>query len=176
MGSGLDELLSKKWKETNSKTDRLLWERIWTNGVINKILFLTEIEFIVARNVARGFIPAKYSETMVSLQGGDCHPTRRRGTRLGQKRTVSVKYEHKRLYSGSKFKVSRFKVNWWKLHGFEISRGGTLRVIAAVHRFINYVKQYEKCYPAARRCRLQCGEAKQPWTVNLTTWVTFRLW
>ena len=54
-----------------------------------------EIEFIVARNVARGFIPAKYSEAMVSLQGGDCHPTRRRGTRLGQKRTVSAKYEHR---------------------------------------------------------------------------------
>ena len=54
-----------------------------------------EIEFIVAQNVARGFIPAKYSEAMVSLQGGDCHPTRRRGTRLGQKRTVSAKYEHR---------------------------------------------------------------------------------
>ena len=56
-----------------------------------------EIEFIVARNVARGFIPAKYSEAMVSLQGGDCHPTRRRGTRLGQKRTVSAKHEHRRV-------------------------------------------------------------------------------
>jgi len=67
-----------------SKTDRFPWERIWTTGVINKILFLLEIEFIVARNVARGFIPAKYSEAMVSLQGGVCHPTRRRGTRLGQ--------------------------------------------------------------------------------------------
>ncbi len=65
--------------------------------MINKILFLMEIEFIVARNVARGFIPAKYSEAMVSLQGGDCHPTRRRGTRLGQKRTVSAKYEHRRV-------------------------------------------------------------------------------
>jgi hypothetical protein len=52
--------------------------------VINKNLFLMEIEFIVARNAAKGFIPAKYSEAMVSLQGGDCHPTRRRGTRLGQ--------------------------------------------------------------------------------------------
>jgi len=61
--------------------------------VINKILFLMEIEFIVARNVARGFIPAKYSEAMVSLQGGDCHPTRRRGTRLGQEGTVSAKNE-----------------------------------------------------------------------------------
>ncbi len=30
---------------------------------------------------------------------------------------------------------------------FEISRGGTLRVTAAVHRFINYVMQYEKCDP-----------------------------
>ena len=42
-----------------------------------------------------------------------------------------------------------FKVNWWKLHGFEILRGGTLPVTAAVHRFINCVKQYEKCDPAA---------------------------
>ncbi len=65
--------------------------------MINKILFLMEIEFIVARNVARGFIPAKYSEAMVSLQGGNCHPTRRRGTRLGQKRTVSAKYEQRRV-------------------------------------------------------------------------------
>jgi hypothetical protein len=48
------------------------------------MLFLMEIKFIVARNVAKGFIPAKYSEAMVSFQGGDCHPTRRRGTRLGQ--------------------------------------------------------------------------------------------
>jgi len=52
--------------------------------VINKILFLMEIEFIVAQNVARGFILAEYSEAMASLQGGDCHPTRRRGTRLGR--------------------------------------------------------------------------------------------
>jgi hypothetical protein len=52
-----------------------------------------EIEFFVARNVARGFIPAKYSEAMVSLQGGDCHPTKRRGTRLGQQRDASTKYE-----------------------------------------------------------------------------------
>jgi hypothetical protein len=57
---------------------------MWTTGVINKNLFLMEIEFIVARNAAKGFIPAKYSEAMVSLQGGVCHPTRRRGTRLGQ--------------------------------------------------------------------------------------------
>ena len=35
-----------------------------------------------------------------------------------------------------------------------------MRVTAAVHRFINYVKQYEKCDPAARRCRLRSGEAK----------------
>ena len=69
---------------TCSKTDRLLWERIWTTGVINKNLFLMEIEFIVARNAAKGFIPAKHSEAMVRLQGGDCHPTRRRGTKLGQ--------------------------------------------------------------------------------------------
>ena len=40
-------------------------------------------------------------------------------------------------------------VNLLKLHGFEILRGGILRVTAAVHRFINYVKQYEKCDPAA---------------------------
>ena len=53
-----------------------------------------------------------------------------------------------------------FKVNWWKLHGFDILRGGTLRVTAAVHRVTNYVKQYEKCDPAARRCRLRSGEAK----------------
>jgi hypothetical protein len=48
------------------------------------MLFLMEIKFIVARNAAKGFIPAKYSEAMVSLLGGDCHPTRRRGTKLGQ--------------------------------------------------------------------------------------------
>jgi len=36
-----------------------------------------EIEFIVARNAAKGFILAKYSEAMVSLQGGVCHPTRK---------------------------------------------------------------------------------------------------
>ena len=60
--------------------------------MINKILLLMEIEFIAARNVARDFIPAKYSEAMVSLQGGDCHPTRKRGTRLGHERTVSAKY------------------------------------------------------------------------------------
>jgi len=53
-------------------------------GVIVPIELWREIEFIVARNVARGFIPAKYSEAMVSLQSGDCHPTRKRGTRLGQ--------------------------------------------------------------------------------------------
>ena len=35
-----------------------------------------------------------------------------------------------------------------------------MRVTAAVHRFINYAKQYEKCDPAARRCRLRSGEAK----------------
>jgi len=38
--------------------------------VISKILLLMEIEFIVARILARGFIPAKYSESMVRLQGG----------------------------------------------------------------------------------------------------------
>ena len=80
-------------KVSQEKTDRLLWERIWMIGVISKMLFLLEMEFIVARNVARGFIPGKYSEAMVSLQGGDCHLTRRRGTRLRQKRTVSAKYE-----------------------------------------------------------------------------------
>jgi len=61
--------------------------------VINRILFPMEIEFIVVPNVARGFIPAKYSELTVSLQGGYCRPTKRRGTRLGQSRTVSAKYE-----------------------------------------------------------------------------------
>jgi len=71
----------------------MVGERIWTNGVISKMLFLLEIEFIVARNVARGFIPAKCSEAMVSLKGGDCRPTRRRGTRLKQEKTVSAKYE-----------------------------------------------------------------------------------
>ena len=35
-----------------------------------------------------------------------------------------------------------------------------MRVTAAVHRLINYVKQYEKCDPAARRCRLRSGEAE----------------
>jgi len=80
--------INHKDVSTCSKTDCLRWEKIWTTGVINKILFLMEIEFIVARNVARGFIPAKYSEAMVSLQGGDCHPTKRRGTRSGRKRNV----------------------------------------------------------------------------------------
>jgi hypothetical protein len=57
---------------------------MWTNGVINRILFLLEIEFIVVRNVGRDFILAKYSGSMVTFQDGDCHPTRRKGTRLGQ--------------------------------------------------------------------------------------------
>jgi len=35
--------------------------------VINKILFLVEIKFTAARNVARGFTLEKYSEAMVSL-------------------------------------------------------------------------------------------------------------
>jgi hypothetical protein len=56
------------------------------------MLSLMEIEFIVARNAAKGFIPAKYSEAMVSLQGGDCRPTKRRVTRSGQLRDVSTKY------------------------------------------------------------------------------------
>jgi hypothetical protein len=43
----------------------------------------------------------------------------------------------------------RFKVPWFTVSGFEILRGGTLRVTAAVHRFIKYVKQYEKCDPGA---------------------------
>ena len=65
--------LEKKYKRnprrglTCSKTDCLLRERIWTIGVINKILFLVEIKFTVARNVARGFTLEKYSEVMVSL-------------------------------------------------------------------------------------------------------------
>ena len=54
------------------------------NGVINMILFQMEIKSIVARNVENGFIPAKYSETMVRSKGGDCLPTKKRGTRLGQ--------------------------------------------------------------------------------------------
>ena len=53
-------------------------------GVINKMLFLMEIKFIVAPNVARDFIPAEYSEAMVNLRDGDCHPTRKRGTKLGR--------------------------------------------------------------------------------------------
>ena len=60
------------------------YEKIWTIGVINKILFPMEIEFIVVPNVARGFIPAKYSELKVSLKGGDCRPTKRRGIRSGR--------------------------------------------------------------------------------------------
>ena len=31
-----------------------------------------------------------------------------------------------------------------------------MRVTAAVHRFINYVKQYEKCDPAAGETTLNC--------------------
>jgi len=65
------------------------------HGVINKMLFPIKIKSIVARNVASGFIPAKYSELMVSFQGGDCRPTRKKGTRLGPKRTISAKYEPK---------------------------------------------------------------------------------
>jgi hypothetical protein len=56
------------------------------------MLSLMEIEFIVARNAAKGFIPAKYSEAMVSLQGGGYRPTKRRATRSGQLRDVSTKY------------------------------------------------------------------------------------
>ncbi len=66
-------------------------ERIWTTGVINKMLFLTEIEFIDVRNVAKGFIPERYSETMVILKGGDCRPTKRRGTKSRQQRDESIK-------------------------------------------------------------------------------------
>ena len=61
--------------------------------MINKMLFLMEIEFFVARNVAKGFTPAGYSEAMVSLKGGDCHPTKKRDTKSLRKRTVSAKYE-----------------------------------------------------------------------------------
>ena len=32
-----------------------------------------------------------------------------------------------------------------------------MRVTAAVHRFINYVKQYEKCDPAAGEIPLKAG-------------------
>jgi hypothetical protein len=48
------------------------------------MLFLMEIGFIAARNVAKGFIPEEYLLAMVSMQDGDCHPTRRRGTRSEQ--------------------------------------------------------------------------------------------
>jgi hypothetical protein len=58
--------------------------------VINKILFLMEIEFIVARNVVRGYTPAEYSKRMGSLRDGVCHPTRRRGTKLRQQKAVRV--------------------------------------------------------------------------------------
>ena len=46
------------------------------------------------------------------------------------------------------------------MHGFEILRGGTLRVTAAVHRFINYVKQYEKCDLAAGEIPLSAGNVE----------------
>jgi hypothetical protein len=59
-------------------------EKIWAIGVINRILFPMEIEFIVVPNVARGFIPAKYSELTVSLKGGDCRLTRKRGIKSGR--------------------------------------------------------------------------------------------
>jgi hypothetical protein len=52
--------------------------------MINRILFPMEIEFIVVPNVARGFIPAKYSELTVSLKGGDCRLTRKRGIKSGR--------------------------------------------------------------------------------------------
>jgi hypothetical protein len=61
--------------------------------VINKMLFLMEIKFIVARNAAKGFIPAEYSEAMVSLLGGDCLPTKRRGTKSRQQRDENIKCE-----------------------------------------------------------------------------------
>ncbi len=61
--------------------------------MINKMLFLMEIEFIDVRNVAKGFILEKYSETMVALKGGDCRPTKRRGIKLRQQRDESIKCE-----------------------------------------------------------------------------------
>ena len=57
------------------------------------MLFLMEIEFIDVRNVAKGFIPEKYSETMVTLKGGDCRPTKRRGIKSRQQRDESIKCE-----------------------------------------------------------------------------------
>jgi hypothetical protein len=77
-------------------------ERIWTTGVINKMLFLMEIEFIVVRNVAKGFIREKYSEAMVTLKGGDCRPTKRRGTKSRQQRDESIKCEPGELGKGGR--------------------------------------------------------------------------
>jgi hypothetical protein len=66
------------------QTDRLLDEGIWMTGVINRMWSLMEIEFIVARNAAKDSIPARYSEMMMKLKGGDCRPIKRRGTRSGR--------------------------------------------------------------------------------------------
>ena len=68
-------------------------EIIWTTGVINRMLFLMEIESIDVRNVAKGFIPEKYSETMVALKGGDCRPTKRKGTKSRLPRDEGIKKE-----------------------------------------------------------------------------------
>ena len=61
--------------------------------MINKMLFLMEIEFIDVRNVAKGFIPERYWETMVTLKGGDCRPTKRRGIKSRQQRDERIKCE-----------------------------------------------------------------------------------
>jgi hypothetical protein len=57
------------------------------------MLFLMEIEFIDVRNVAKGFILEKYWETMVTLKGGACRLTKRRGTKSRQQRDKSIKCE-----------------------------------------------------------------------------------
>jgi hypothetical protein len=57
------------------------------------MLFLMEIEFIDVRNVAKGFIPEKYSETMATLKGGACRLTKRRGTKSRQQRVESINCE-----------------------------------------------------------------------------------
>jgi hypothetical protein len=39
-------------------------------------------------------------------------------------------------------------------------------VTAAVHRFINYVKQYEKCDPAEGEIPLSAGNPREPDNLN----------
>ena len=47
-----------------------------------------------------------------------------------------------------------------------------MRVTAAVHRFINYVKQYEKCDPAAGEIPLLAGNCEPD---NLNSYHDFRI-